>query len=301
MKIIRIGTRGSELALWQANHVAELIGREKTEIKIIKTKGDRIQNVSFDKMEGKSFFTKEIEDALLENEIDIAVHSLKDLPTDETYGLTIAAILQREDPSDVLLIRDECYNKDNFLNLYDKAIVGTSSARRAAQIKNALNTITVLPLRGNVPTRIQKLRDGQFDAIIIAKAGINRLSPDLSDFKSLTLPFSFFLPSPSQGALAVQIRKNETDLENIVKQYSDADTYKAVSAERSFLRHFGGGCHIPLGAFAYKIEDTIHLSGSITSADGKISLRDNIAGSDPELLGQELAGLLKKKGADKLL
>ncbi len=301
MKLIKIGTRGSDLALWQANHVAELIGIEKTEIKIIKTKGDKLQNLSFDKIEGKAFFTKEIEEALLNNEIDIAVHSLKDLPTENTDSLTIAAVLKREDPSDILLIRSQCCNDKNFLKLFDGAIVGTSSARRAAQIKNTMNTLRVSSLRGNVPTRIQKLRAGQFDAIIIAKAGINRLMPDISDFKSLILPFSFFLPSPSQGALAIQIRDNENDLKELLKPLSDTETEKSVTAERSFLKHFGGGCHIPLGAFAYVTEDIIHLSGSITSADGGKTIRGNIIGNEPELLGGQLADLLKKKGADKLL
>jgi hydroxymethylbilane synthase len=301
MKLIRIGTRGSDLALWQANHVADLIGTEKTGIKIIKTKGDKLQNTSFDKIEGKAFFTKEIEDALLTEEIDIAVHSLKDLPTEDTKKLTIAAILRREDPSDILLIRNECYNSDNFLNLYDKAIVGTSSSRRAAQIKNVISSLEVMPLRGNVPTRIQKLREGQFDAIIIAKAGINRLNPDLNDLKSLTLPFSFFLPSPSQGALAIQVRDDENDLKEFLKSFSDIETEKTVTAERSFLKHFGGGCHIPLGAFAYIVDGNIHLSGSITSADGKNSIRGNIIGNEPALLGKQLAELLKAKGADKLL
>jgi hydroxymethylbilane synthase len=304
MKTIRIGTRGSELALWQANHAAGLIGREKTEIKIIKTQGDIIQNVSFDKMEGKAFFTKEIEDALIRNEIDIAVHSLKDLPTDEQNGLTVAAVLKRDDPSDILLIRNQCYNKDNFLNLYDKAIIGTSSVRRSAQIQNAMSSLKVLPLRGNVPTRIQRLREGKFDAIIIARAGINRLNIDLDnlgDLKSLTLPCSFFLPAPSQGALALQIREADHNLKEYLMQYNDADTYTAITAERSFLKYFGGGCHIPLGAFAYVDEGTIHLSGSITSADGKNSLRSNVAGDKPELLGKQLAEILKAKGADKLL
>lgn len=299
--MIRIGTRGSELALWQANHVAGLIGKEKTEIKIIKTKGDSIQNVSFEKMEGKAFFTKEIEDALIRNEIDIAVHSMKDLPTEEADGLIVAAILKREDPSDMMLIREQCYNPGNFLNLYERALVGTSSVRRSSQIKNAMNTLEILPLRGNVPTRINKLREGQFDAIIIAKAGINRLNMDISDFKYLIMPFSFFLPSPSQGALAVQIRKNENELKNTLIQLNDNETEKSVKAERSFLKHFGGGCHIPLGAFAYISEGMLHLSGSITSVDGKESVRDNVVGTDPETIGKELAELLRSKGADKLL
>jgi hydroxymethylbilane synthase len=303
--MIRIGTRGSELALWQANHVAGLItaltGKDQTEIKIIKTKGDIIQNVSFEKMEGKAFFTKEIEEALITKEIDIAVHSMKDLPTDELESLAVAAVLKREDPSDMLLIRQQCYNPDNFLNLYDKAIVGTSSVRRMSQIKNAMSSLEVLPLRGNVPTRINKLREGQYDAIIIARAGINRLNSDISDFKYLVMPFSFFLPSPSQGALAIQIRKNENELKDMLRQLNDDETEKSVSAERSFLKHFGGGCHIPLGAFAYLAEGVLHLSGAITSVDGKNSLRDNVTGPDPEIVGKKLAELLKSKGADNLL
>jgi len=299
--MIRIGTRGSELALWQANYIAGLIGKDKTEIIVIKTAGDKIQNLSFDKMEGKAFFTKEIEDALLANEIDIAVHSLKDLPTEETKGLTIAAIPVREDPSDILLIRNQCYNEENVLHLSDGAAIGTSSVRRSAQIKNAMPSLVVLPLRGNVTTRIQKLRESKFDAIILATAGINRLKIDLNDLKTLTLPFSFFLPSPSQGALAVQIRDNETALKDLLRKINDEDTEKAVNAERSFLKHFGGGCHIPIGGFAYIIKGTIHLSGSISSSDGKKSIRESITGNNPESVGEVLAMLLKEKGADQLL
>jgi len=299
--MIRIGTRGSELALCQANHVAGLIGKDKTEIKIIKTKGDKIQNISFDKMEGKAFFTKEIEDALLKNEIDIAVHSMKDLPTDDVNGLSVTAVLKREDPSDILVIRPQCYNKDNFLNLYDKAIVGTSSLRRLAQIKNAMISLNVQPLRGNVTTRLEKLREGQFDAIILAAAGLNRLRVDLNDLRLLPLPFSFFLPAPSQGAIAVQTRDKDNDLRNLLAGFDDTDTRKSVEAERSFLKHFGGGCHIPLGAFAYIIDGRIHLSGLIASVDGGRLLRDSVEGEVPGLLGEELALRLKGKGADKLL
>ena len=298
--MIKLGTRGSDLALWQANYVAALIGKDNVEIKIIKTKGDRIQNVSFDKMEGKAFFTKEIEDALLNREIDLAVHSMKDLPTEDTKGLIIGAVIKREDPADLLIIRDEAYRNDNILNLKADARVGTSSLRRMAQVKNIMSTLEVLPLRGNVPTRVKKLRGGDFDAIIIAKAGIKRLEIDLEDFRSMTLPFSFFLPSPSQGALAVQIRDND-NITGLVKELNHTDTEKAVIAERSFLKHFGGGCHVPIGALAYLNEGIIHLTGSVTSTDGEKTLRSEISGSDPEILGEKLAVNLKSKGADKLL
>ncbi|MBN2038458.1 MAG: hydroxymethylbilane synthase [Spirochaetes bacterium] len=298
--MIKIGTRGSDLALWQANHVAGLIGREKTEIKVIKTKGDTIQNVSFDKMEGKAFFTKEIEDALLNREVDLAVHSMKDLPTDDTKGLRIGAVIKREDPSDLLLIREEAYDSSSIFNIKADAKVGTSSLRRMAQIKNAVNSLDVLPLRGNVPTRVGKLRDGNFDAIIIAKAGIIRLNIDLAELRSVTLPFSFFLPSPSQGALALQIREND-GIAEIVESLNHADTEKAVSAERSFLKHFGGGCHVPIGAFANIEKGIIQLTGSVTSTDGKETLRYEVSGDDPEVLGEKLAAYLKSRGADKLL
>lgn len=299
--MIRIGTRGSELALWQADYAASLIGKDRTEIKIIKTKGDKIQNVSFDKIEGRAFFTKEIEEALLSNEIDIAVHSMKDLPTDETNGLTIAAVLKREDPSDILLIRAACYNENNFLKLYEKAVVGTSSQRRRAQIKNAMNSLKVEPLRGNVPTRIEKLNRGEFDAIIIARAGVVRLNIDIEKFRSLILPFSFFLPAPSQGALAVQVRDNDDEMKKLAGSLNHAETRIAVTAERSFLKYFGGGCSIPLAALAYIEGGSIHLTGSITSVNGEKFIRESLSGSDPELLGKELAMLLKRNGADELL
>lgn len=299
--MIKIGTRGSKLALWQANHVQSLLCQETTKIIEIKTQGDKIQNVSFEKMEGKAFFTKEIEDALLGRHVDIAVHSLKDLPTEKTEGLKIAAILQREDPSDILVIRKESCTPENFLMLGDNAVIGTSSLRRAAQIRNARPSLVIEPLRGNVPTRIAKLRDGKFDAIILASAGIKRLDINIDDFETLPLPFSFFLPCPSQGAVAVQIRENEKELETKISALNDEKTLREVEAERSFLKHFGGGCHIPLGAYAYIHQNEIHLTGSITSVDGSKTLRHSVKGNDPEKIGGELASVLKQKGADKLI
>ncbi|MDY6935626.1 MAG: hydroxymethylbilane synthase [Spirochaetota bacterium] len=299
--MLRIGTRGSDLALWQANHVADLIGRDKSEIKIIKTKGDRIQSVSFEKMEGKGFFTKEIEEALLNNMIDIAVHSMKDLPTDDVPGLKIVTTTKREDPSDVLLIREECYNDNHFIPLKDGAIVGTSSIRRMAQLKSAMTSLNIQPLRGNVPTRVKRLRESKFDAIVLAKAGLKRLSIDMSDLQVLTLPYSFFLPAPAQGALAIQIRDDNDELEKILKKFNHKETELSVKAERCFLQHFGGGCHIPLGTLAYIEKGKIHLSGVITSIDGDISIRKTVVGEEPEKLGEELAILLKREGADDLI
>ncbi len=298
---IRIGTRGSDLALWQARHVAGLLGADRTEIIIIKTQGDRIQNVSFDKMEGKGFFTKEIEEALLEKKIDLAVHSLKDLPTEEVSGLTVTAIPARENPSDILLIRKECYNQGNYLPLFDGAKVGTSSLRRAAQLRHERPGLTLEPLRGNVPTRVRKLQEKAFDAIIIASAGLRRLGINPPELIAHPLPFSFFLPAPAQGALAIQVRSDDNELQAACASLNHADTARAVLAERAFLKHFGGGCHVPLGAFAYVSGGEIRLSGAIASVDGKELLRQAVSGSDPDATGSELARLLKEQGAEKLL
>ena len=168
---IKIGTRGSNLALWQAEYVANLLGKDKTEIIIIKTKGDQIQNVSFEKMEGKGFFTKEIESALLSKQVDLAVHSLKDLPTEIIPGLKVAAIPVRENPSDLLLIRPEAADAERKLKVKQGAVIGTSSLRRLAQLKLADDSVQVEPLRGNVNTRLRKIREKQYDAIVLAYAG----------------------------------------------------------------------------------------------------------------------------------
>lgn len=243
--MIKIGTRGSALALWQARYVAEKL-RQEHAIVTIKTKGDRIQNVSFDKIEGKGFFTKELEDALLSGTIDMAVHSMKDLPTDDTHGLTVAAVTQREDPSDVIIIRPEAYRANHWFPIKENSKVGTSSLRRVAQLKRVLSSLEALPLRGNVPTRIRRLREGTCDAIILARAGLKRLGIDLSGFYTMTLPFSYFLPSPGQGALAIQVRSDDKNAINAVLHLHHDATAKAVYAERQFLKAFGAGCHVHL-------------------------------------------------------
>lgn len=299
--MITIGSRGSDLALWQANYIAEKIGTGKTEIKIIRTQGDRIQNVSFDKMEGKGFFTKELEEALLSGTIDCAVHSMKDLPTDEVPGLTIAAITEREDPSDILLIHTDCINPERNIPLNENATVGTSSVRRAAQLQWILSDINIQPLRGNVPTRVKKLLDKHYDAIVLANAGIKRLKINPAGGKIFVMPFDQFLPAPAQGALAIQIRENDINLADTLTEIHHDETARAVMAERFFLHHFGGGCHIPLGAFATLDSDTITLTGAITSADGKTQIRKKLTGDDPKLLGEELAQYMKKKGADTII
>ena len=260
---IIIGTRGSELALWQANFTKNELAKHgiQAELKIIKTKGDATQqwNLSFDKIEGKGFFTKELEDALLANEIDLAVHSCKDLPTTFPDGLTIAAYSKRANPYDILLIKKESVDTTQLLKLKQNAIVGTSSARRKAQLKALLPTITINDLRGNVPTRIKKLKEQDYDAIVLAAAGVERLNIDLSEFELVTLAAPMFIPAPAQGVLAFQIRNNDERLLEICTLLNDKESTALTTVERKILNAFEGGCQMPLGVFAEKIKQEIHI------------------------------------------
>lgn len=298
---IKIGTRGSELALWQANHVADRIGRDIVEIVIIKTQGDRIQSVSFDKMEGKGFFTKEIEEALLARTVDLAVHSMKDLPVEETAGLVVAAVLEREDPSDVLLVRDDRRDPARPFGLPQGAVVGTSSLRRAAQLTAIVSDVDVRPLRGNVGTRIRRLAEKRFDAIMLARAGLLRLAPAIDGMTMEPIPLDRFLPAPAQGALALQVRADDAALIGRIGGLDHGDTRRSVTAERSFLMRFGGGCQIPLGAYARCEGGSIVLDGVVASRDGVAVVRGSARGSDPLLVGEDCADQLKKQGADSLL
>lgn len=300
-KKIRIGTRGSELALWQANHVAGLIGVDMTELIIIKTEGDRIQNVSFVKMEGKGFFTKEIEEALLENRIDLAVHSLKDLPTEDVKGLVVAAVPVRADFRDMLIMHDDVYQERQGLCVKPGSLIGTSSMRRMAQLRVLDSSIRVEPLRGNVNTRLRKLKDREYDAIVMAKAGVERIGLDISAFKSRVLGPDIFLPAPAQGALGLQVREDDSYTRSVVEKLTDPLTQKTVAAERSFLRAFGGGCHVPLGALASMEKGVITLRGIVASPDGTFTASGEVRGSDPESIGNELAAIIKEKGADKYI
>ncbi|HXB41605.1 MAG TPA: hydroxymethylbilane synthase [Bacteroidia bacterium] len=253
MKKIIIGTRGSDLALWQANYTKGLIeklGRE-VELKIISTEGDRSQqwNTGFDKLEGKGFFTKEIEDALLKKEIDLAVHSHKDLPTNSPEGLIIAGVSEREDPCELLLIRQEAVDEKQKFNLKQKAVLGTSSSRRKAQFLAIREDVALKDLRGNVPTRVKKLREGGYDAILIANAGIERLGLDLSGLHVEKLNPKEFTPAPAQGVLAWQIRENDSELENLIARINNEEVQTRINVERRILNLFEGGCHMPLGAY----------------------------------------------------
>lgn len=251
MSDIVIGSRGSDLALWQANHVKDrltALGHNVT-IKIIKTQGDIIQHLSFDKLEGKGFFTKEIEAALLDGSIDLAVHSHKDLETTPPADLKIAAVSERANPSDILLIRKESVDLSQKWNLKTDAIVGTSSARRKSQVLAYRSDVSLKDLRGNVPTRINKLREGQYDAILLAKAGVDRLELDLSDVEVIVLDPTEFVPAPAQGVLGLQIRNQDLELEEILQHLNDKSVQHRISIERKILNLMEGGCQLPLGVY----------------------------------------------------
>ena len=250
-KPIIIGTRGSDLALWQANFVRKELEHRGHEvhIEIIKTQGDKIQDLSFDKMEGKGFFTKEIEDALLRNEIDLAVHSHKDLETNQPQGLEVAAVSSRANPCELLLIRESVHEENALWGLKKDAVVGTSSARRKSQLLALRPDVQIKELRGNVPTRVEKLKSGAYDAILLAKAGILRLELDLSDLVCIDLTPDEFVPAPAQGVLALQIKSSAIELKNILNQINDPAVQKLVHLERSVLNLMDGGCQLPLGVY----------------------------------------------------
>ena len=252
-----IATRGSDLALWQANHIRTLMEKIgiTCELNIILTKGDEIQHLSLEKLEGKGFFTKEIEDALLNNEADIAVHSHKDLPTESHPDLVIAAVSDREDPSEILIIRKEAVDSKQKFSLKKNASVGTSSSRRKSQLLAFRNDVVLTDLRGNVPTRVKKLREKMYDAILIASAGVERLELDLSDFHVVKLDPTEFIPAPAQGVLAIQIRKNDRKLFEKLQAINNKETARTVYIERKVLNLFHGGCHAPVGAYAEFDED----------------------------------------------
>ena len=257
-----IGTRGSELALWQARFTQEEFKKNGilSELKIIKTTGDATQdwNLSFDKIEGKGFFTKELEEALLHHEIDLAVHSCKDLPTESPQGLDITAYSKRANPFDILLIKKDKADATQLLKLPLNAVVGTSSARRKSQLLAFRPDIELRDLRGNVPTRVQKLKDGLYDAILLAVAGLERLQISLDDFETIELKAPMFVPAPAQGVLAFQIRWDDEEMKSICGILHDQSSEKITSIERQILHDFEGGCQMPLGVYSVLKGEDIH-------------------------------------------
>lgn len=252
-----IGTRGSELALWQANYVKDRLAEigVDAELKVIKTQGDIVQHLRLDKLEGKGFFTKELEEELLNGGIDLAVHSHKDLPTVHPPGLTIAAVTAREDPSELLIIHKDCVDPKKRLALKHNAVVGTSSNRRKAQLLAMRPDLEFDDLRGNVLSRVEKLRDENFDAIMLAKAGITRVNVDLSDFHVEELPPVEIIPAPAQGVLAIQIRESDNQLSEVLQSINNAAVADTIAVERKVLNLFDAGCHAPLGCYCRKQGD----------------------------------------------
>ena len=294
---IVIGSRGSDLALWQANYIKDLLEKEghQVRIEIIKTQGDIIQHLSFEKMEGKGFFTKELETALRENQVDLAVHSFKDLETNQPEDLTISAILNRANPADILLIRKDFADANETWNLKIGSKVGTSSSRRKMQIRLNRPDVEIDDIRGNVPTRVQKLRDGQFDAIVLAKAGLDRLDLDISDLDSFEFDPREFIPAPAQGALACQIRADDERVAGILKAIHNPKVAAMVSVERKVLNLFEGGCQLPLGAFCVETEKGIELRAIMAPTHEEEPSRVFIIAQTTEGLAERAVAELKKK------
>ncbi len=298
---IRIGTRGSKLALWQAEWVkSALISAHPdlaVELVIIKTTGDKILDVPLAMVGGKGLFVKEIEEALLDSRIDLAVHSMKDMPAELPEGLIIGAVPARENPFDVLITP----RHGSFANLPPHARIGTSSLRRAAQLKHVRPDLQIQPLRGNLDTRIQKLEREQLDAIVLAAAGVHRLGygAHIAEY----LDVAVMLPAVGQGALCIEIRENDPDMEELAKGLNHMPTQTAVTAERTFLRRLEGGCQVPIAAFGCLKDQTLILTGMVAGLDGVKIIKAEVSGA-PEAsqqLGLTLAEKLLQQGAGNLL
>ena len=244
-----IGTRGSKLALWQANYVKSQLAAKGIEsrLEIIKTQGDRIQHLGFDKLEGKGFFTKELEDALLDGRIDLAVHSLKDLPTQQPDGLCLAALSYRADPADCLLIHPEAHDPQQPFQLKAGARVGTSSARRKSQLLALYPGLEMVDIRGNVPTRANKARMAEVDAVVLAAAGIERLELELDGLIQVRLSPREFIPAPGQGVMAIQVKTDRIELRKELAILHQLEVGECTNVEREVLRLLEGGCQMPLG------------------------------------------------------
>ncbi len=300
-KQIRIGTRGSALALWQAEWVKSELEKKypgtAVSLTKIKTTGDKILDVPLAKVGGKGLFVKEIEEAMLANEIDIAVHSMKDVPTFFPDGLHLSCITKREDPRDALFSR----NKIAFKDLPQGANIGTSSLRRQAQLMNIRPDFVIHQLRGNVDTRLRKLKEGQYDAIILAAAGVKRLG--LAENITELIAPEISLPAIGQGALGIECRVDDRELNDMITFFNHADTRVAVTGERALLRRLEGGCQVPIACYGEVWGGNLHLTGLVGSVDGKRIIKDNISGpgDHAEKLGVTLAEKLLKEGADVIL
>jgi hydroxymethylbilane synthase len=298
---LKIGTRGSQLALFQANWVKDRLVQAHPDLHVtlikIKTTGDKIQDAPLAKIGGKGLFVKEIEEALLKKRTDLAVHSIKDVPTEFPEGLHLSVITKREDPRDVLISKDGKPLKD----LPKGAKIGTSSLRRQAQLLHFRSDFELIPLRGNLDTRLKKLKSMNLDAIVLALAGVKRLGFD----EKITeiIPPEVSLPAIGQGALGIETRMADQEVESQIRLLNDRDSSIAINAERAFLKKLEGGCQVPIAAFARIVDTTLHIDGLVGTIDGKRLIRHHVEGpiERAESLGVELAEILLGQGAKEIL
>ena len=300
-KKIVIGTRSSKLALWQADYVAECLKEEypglEVEMKLMTTKGDKILDAPLAKIGGKGLFTKELEQEMLEGGIDLAVHSLKDMPTEVPEGLVIAAITKRADPGDAVV----SLKYGHFADLPQGAKVGTSSLRRKAQLLHARPDLNIQDLRGNVNTRLRKLEEENFDAIVLAVAGLTRLG--FKDRIAEVMPREIMLPAVGQGALAIEARGDDAEILEMLAFLNDEDMVACAKGERAFLAKVEGGCQVPVGVYGSVEQDELQLEAVIASLDGARLYRDRLTGnkSEAEELGGELAEKLLAAGGLEIM
>ncbi|MDP2887798.1 MAG: hydroxymethylbilane synthase [Bacteroidota bacterium] len=300
-KNIRIGTRGSQLALYQAKKVKatleNLFPELQVELEIIKTKGDKILDVALSKIGDKGLFTKEIENALIDGSVDLAVHSLKDLPTALPEGLKLGAVLERGEFRDALVSK----NGKKLSELGASDVVATSSLRRQAGLMKMNNQIIIKDIRGNVNSRLQKMEDGYCDAMIMAAAGLQRLG--LEKYITEIIDPELIVPAVSQGAIAIEIRLNDPEVEFLMEKINHIETWNAITAERAFLAHLQGGCQVPLGCFSKIKNGILTMNGFVASVDGSQFINETISGeiSKGAELGVQMAEKMLAKGALEIL
>lgn len=301
MKTVRIGTRGSQLALWQANYIKGRIEQAFPEIQVeiitIKTTGDRITDRPLAMVGGKGLFVKEIENALLEKQIDLAVHSMKDMPGELPPGLTIGAIPERENPFDVLI----CKSGSFFTDYPKGARIGTSSLRRGSQLKHERPDLDILSIRGNLDTRLKKLKSGEYDAIVLAAAGLHRLGQKKEITEYLTE--KTMVPAVGQGALCIETRENDPDMAEVMAALDHGPTRTCVEGERAFLKQIEGSCHIPVACFGQIVEEGVMFTAVVASEDGQEIIRQTITSPADSVVekGRELAEQLLENGGKRIL
>ena len=301
MKRLRVGTRGSKLATTQTKQTLAIFQEHYPEVEVelvrIKTKGDHLATHNLQAIGGQGCFVRELEYQLREGNIDFAIHSLKDIPTTIHEELALACIMKRHSPTDALIIRE---NGKTLETLPKNAIVGTSSLRRKAHLLHVRPDFDIQPIRGNIDTRIRKMTEGQYDAIVLALAGLERLALDQTVYHQELSP-EVMLPAIGQGAIALECRKDNTEILQMLQAMEDSETATAVTAERAFLNSMDGSCIFPVGAYCLPKDDSYELTGMIGSEDGKIILKETMQGNDPVTLGKAVAAKIIQQGATTLI